>query len=56
MENNDPETADPNDIPKLLFRWTASIDGILGSSADYNGQRAERGFNEAFEQSPYLKK
>lgn len=56
MENNDPEDVDPNDIPELLFRWTATIDGILGSSADYNGQRAERGFNEAFEQSPYLKK
>lgn len=56
LEENDPNESNPEDVPEILFRWTANIDGILGSSADYNGQRAERGFNEAFEQSPYLKK
>jgi len=56
MENHDPEDIKPEDIPPILFRWTAQVDGILGSGADYNTQRAERGFNEAFEQSPYLKK
>lgn len=56
MENTDPADVDPNEIPEIYFRWTALIDGILGSSGSYNTDRAERGFNEAFEQSPYLNK
>lgn len=56
LDENDPNEANPEDVPEIIFRWTASIDGVLGSSADYNGQRATRGFNEAFDQSPYLKK
>ncbi len=53
---NDPEDANPEDVPQILFPWTANIDGILGSSGDYNTDRAVRGFNEVFDQSPYLKK
>jgi len=45
-----------NESPELLIRWLATIDGYIASSADYNKERAERGINEAFEQSPYLKK
>jgi hypothetical protein len=56
LDENDPENADPNDVPEILFRWTASIEGVLGSTGDYNTDRAVRGFNEAFDQSPYLNK
>jgi hypothetical protein len=43
------------DVPVLDIRWSAFIDGYLSSNADYNAERAQRGFEEAFEQSPYLK-
>lgn len=56
LEVNNPNEADSDDVPEILFRWTANIDGILGSTGDYNTDRAVRGFNEAFDQSPYLKK
>jgi len=56
LEENDPENANPEDVPEILFRWTATIEGILGNTGDYNTERAVRGFNEAFDQSPYLKK
>ena len=47
----------PNDdVPDLVIRWLASIDGYISSNADYNAERAQRGIDEAFEQSPYLKK
>lgn len=55
LENAGPNP-DPNEAPAVEFRWTAKIDGILGDDASYNGSRAVRGFNEAFEQSPYLQK
>lgn len=57
LEANQP-SGDMNseDVPEILFRWTSQIDGVLGDSGDYNNERAQRGFNEAFEQSPYLKK
>jgi hypothetical protein len=45
-----------NEVPTLLIRWMASIDGYLASDANYNADRAKRGMDEAFEQSPYLKK
>ncbi len=48
--------ADPADVPALKFEWQCMIEGVLGNGADYNTDRAERGFNEAFEQSPYLHK
>lgn len=53
---NAGDDPDPDDAPKIVFKWTASIDGILSSTGNYNIERAKRGFNEAFEQSPYLKK
>jgi hypothetical protein len=53
---SNPNEVNPEDVPEILFRWTANIDGILGSDGDYNVERASRGFNEAFDQSPYLKK
>jgi hypothetical protein len=34
----------------------ASIDGYIASDANYNADRAKRGMDEAFTQSPYLKK
>lgn len=59
VEGKTPEqikNADPDDVPPLKFKWQAMIEGILSNSADYNNERAERGFNEAFDQSPYLSK
>lgn len=53
---NAGENPDSNEAPVIEFKWIAQIDGILSSTADYNISRAQRGFNEAFEQSPYLKK
>jgi hypothetical protein len=44
------------DIPMLKIRWMASIDGYLSSNVDYNKDRAQSGIDQAFEQSPYLKK
>lgn len=50
------DNPDPNNAPPIEFRWIAQVDGILSSTADYNTNRAQRGFDEAFEQSPYLQK
>lgn len=50
------ENADPNDVPQVEISWQALINGVAGTSADYNVDRAERGVKEAFEQSPYIKK
>ncbi len=50
------QTSYSDEIPDLTIRWMASIDGYLASDADYNADRAKRGVDEAFEQSPYLKK
>jgi hypothetical protein len=45
-----------NEVPGLLIRWMAQIDGYITSSLEYNQERAQRGMDEAFTQSPYLKK
>jgi hypothetical protein len=45
-----------NEVPDLMVRWMGAIDGYLSSSGDYDAQRAQRGMDEAFAQSPYLKK
>lgn len=50
------ENADPSEVPAVEISWQALINGVAGSSADYNLDRAERGVQEAFDQSPYLKK
>ncbi len=50
------ENADPDEVPDIKFVWQAIINGVAGSTASYNQQRAERGFDEVFVQSPYLDK
>jgi hypothetical protein len=45
-----------NDVPTLTIRWMAQIDGYISDNLEYNQERAQRGMDEAFEQSPYLKK
>jgi hypothetical protein len=48
------ENADPNDVPDIKFVWQALVSGVAGTEKSYNKERAERGINEAFDQSPYL--
>jgi hypothetical protein len=58
-EDKTPEeiqNADPDEVPEIHFVWQALVNGVAGSTAEYNRDRAERGVNEAFDQSPYLKK
>jgi len=43
------------DFPPIEFVWQSLVSGVAGQSADYNQNRAQRGVDEAFEQSPYLK-
>jgi hypothetical protein len=45
-----------NDPPDMLIRWMATIEGYVSSTAEYNEERAKRGIDEAFEQSPYISK
>lgn len=49
-----PEEGEKN--PKLPIRWTAYMDGILSGSSRYNAHLIVRAVNQAFEQSPYIKK
>ena len=44
------------DVPDVLIRWMGAIDGYISNNAEYNEERANRGLDEAFDQSPYLKK
>ena len=48
--------ADPSTIPEVKYRWQALINGVNGGTTSYNQQRLERGVDEAFAQSSYLKK
>ena len=48
------ENADPDEVPDVNFVWQSIVSGISGDEKAYNQQRAERGINEAFDQSPYL--
>jgi hypothetical protein len=50
------ENANPEDVPDVHFVWQSLVSGIAGTEKSYNKDRAERGINEAFTQSPYLKK
>jgi hypothetical protein len=50
------ENADPDDVPDVHFVWQALVSGVAGTEKAYNQERAERGINEAFIQSPYLTK
>ena len=47
---------DIEDAPIIEIEWTAYIEGILSSTVSYNEERAGKGIEEAFNQSPYLKK
>ncbi len=48
------ENADPDEVPDINFVWQSLVSGIAGEEKAYNKERAERGINEAFDQSPYL--
>lgn len=50
------DNADPDDVPPIHFVWQGLINGVAGDGAAYNQQRAERGMDEIFQQSPYLQK
>jgi len=50
------EGSDQENAPEIGLNWTAHIEGIVGSSVEYNEERAKQGIEEAFNQSPYLKK
>ena len=48
--------AHPEDAPDLKLVWKAFIEGQVSTDAGYNKDRAERGFDEAFEQAYYFNK
>jgi hypothetical protein len=50
------ENADPDEVPDILFRWQALVNGVAGDNASYNQERAKDGIDQAFKQSPYLEK
>lgn len=50
------ENADPDEVPDINFVWQAFVNGVAGTTASYNQDRAERGIDEVFSQSPYLSK
>ena len=54
-QNPDPPTAS-DDVPALQINWQAYIEGYTTDDATYNKERALRGVEEAFNQSPYLRK
>lgn len=41
---------------RLTVLWTAYMQGLLSSSNQYNAELASRALNQAFAQSPYIKK
>jgi len=53
--NTDPPTENDNP-PNLVINWQALIEGYSSDDGSYNQQRAQRGVQEAFAQSPYLQK
>ncbi len=50
------ENANPADVPPIYIRWMAAINGVVSSDNNQKSSTAERGFKEAINQSPYLKK
>ena len=48
--------AEQGDSKKLPVVWNAYISGLIGSSGSLNVNRATTAINQAFAQSPYLKK
>ena len=45
-----------DEFPQIDFVWHAFIEAMISGDDDYDKDRVERGFNEAFEQSYYLDK
>jgi len=48
------QNADPDEVPQVKFQWQALVNGVAGTGAEYNKERAQNGIDEAFTQSPYL--
>jgi hypothetical protein len=46
--------SEANDEP-IDILWQVYINGVISSDLTYDSQRVARGYDEAFEQSPYLK-
>jgi hypothetical protein len=53
---NNPNPSDTADSPVLEINWQAMIEGTITTNGSYNKERIETGTQEAFDQSPYLKK
>jgi hypothetical protein len=51
----DPSAADPN-TTTMPARWTAALSGLLGASSTPTSDRITRAIDQAFTQSPYLKR
>ena len=56
VEIVDLKTVAPRTPNALPLVWTSYMTGLLSSSKDFNVQLAERAIDQAFAQSPYLKK
>jgi hypothetical protein len=46
----------PDDFPPVYIRWQSFIQGVVSTSVSYDKDRMKAGIDQAFEQSPYLKK
>lgn len=46
----------PDAFPDVYVRWQSLVQGVLSSSVTYDQERFKNGIDEAFTQSPYLKK
>lgn len=56
-ENTHPDPPEPEDnAPTYEINWQAQVQGYSTDDGSYNKERAERGVQEALEQSPYLVK
>jgi len=49
-----PEPGEDDVSPVMKIRWQAQIEGYSTDDGSYNQERANRGTEEAFAQSPYL--
>jgi len=55
-EATHPDPQPEDNPPKLEINWQAMIEGYSTDDGEYNRERALRGVDEAFAQSPYLNK
>jgi hypothetical protein len=46
----------PDAFPTVYLRWQSLVQGVVGTTSGYNEDRMKAGIDEAFAQSPYLKK